>query len=145
MHIEVAGEESQKLEISLSTQAHQLESEYYIEDGFSHSSSLTHRGLALTTLDTRHYGRCKPFLYWNGEPMCLLGPDWLFSLGLLFCFFLFFGSFKSVYVSGTSPILTYVIFITVQTIFLLSFVALAIKNPGVKSQPKDIEYVDETL
>lgn len=29
--------------------------------------------------DDRHYGYCYPFLYYKGEPLCLLGPDCKFS------------------------------------------------------------------
>ena len=25
--------------------------------------------------DRRHYGNCRPFLYYRGEPLCVLGPD----------------------------------------------------------------------
>ena len=25
--------------------------------------------------DKRHYGKCTPFFFYNGEPLCLIGPD----------------------------------------------------------------------
>ena len=25
--------------------------------------------------DQRHYGNCRPFFYYKGEPLCILGPD----------------------------------------------------------------------
>jgi hypothetical protein len=34
-----------------------------------------HRGLSFRIQDDRHYGNCFPFLYLNGEPLCLIGPD----------------------------------------------------------------------
>lgn len=33
------------------------------------------KGWALRIEDNRHYGRCRPFLYLDGEPLCLIGPD----------------------------------------------------------------------
>lgn len=36
---------------------------------------LWHRGLSWRIEDNRHYGRCSPFLYYNGEPLCIVGPD----------------------------------------------------------------------
>lgn len=34
-----------------------------------------HKGLSFRIEDDRHYGNCLAFLYLNGEPLCLLGPD----------------------------------------------------------------------
>ena len=32
-------------------------------------------GFCWRMADDRHYGRCTPFFYYRGEPLCLLGPD----------------------------------------------------------------------
>ena len=39
-----------------------------------------HKGLAFKIQDDRHYGNCYPFLYLNGEPLCLVGPDCMLLL-----------------------------------------------------------------
>lgn len=51
------------------------EVEYFIEDGWNATFANKPSGLSLKTTDTRHYGNCTPFLYYNGEPLILIGPD----------------------------------------------------------------------
>lgn len=145
MQVELAVPPVEKTETSISTQADPLEPEYYIEEGWTDPTLPTHRGLAFKIPDNRHYGRCTPFLYWNGEPLCRVGPDWPYSVALLLGFFFIFRSFKTLCIQGANPTFNYALYIFAQTVFVVSFMALAVKNPGVKSQSREIQYVEETL
>ena len=47
----------------------------YIEEQWTNKTSDYHRGFSISIPDERHYGRCTPFMYYNGEPLILIGPD----------------------------------------------------------------------
>lgn len=145
MKLELASISQDKGENSLTIHAEHLEPEYYIEEGWSEYLPPKQKGLAFRIQDNRHYGRCFPFLYFNGEPLCLLGPDWPYSLGLLVMFVLIFSNFKSVCLRESNPLLSYIAFVFVQSVFMLSFIALAIKNPGARTHSKEVQYVEDSL
>jgi hypothetical protein len=146
MQLEVLETPANKEQVdnSLPTQAGTDQPEYCVEEGWTEPIIPGRRGLGFRIPDSRHYGRCFPFLYWQGEPLCLIGPDWMFSVGLMIGFLFVFNSFQRVLVQQDSSI-AYALFIIVQTAFLGSFSALAVKNPGVKSQSRSLQFVEETL
>lgn len=49
--------------------------EYYIEDGWGDTFNKKQRGWSWIQQDDRNYGKCQPFLYYNGEPLIVIGPD----------------------------------------------------------------------
>lgn len=49
------------------------------------------------------------------------------------------------FIKPSYPTLSYTLYIAVQSAFYVVFVTLVLKNPGVKSQPREVKYVAETL
>lgn len=74
--IEFQDTENTKNDNSLSTRDEESrEVEYFIEDGWNTNFSNKPQGLSFKPKDTRHYGNCTPLMYYNGEPLILIGPD----------------------------------------------------------------------
>lgn len=56
------------------------EEQYYVEDGWSEILNKRPKGWAISIKDDRYYGNCVPFLYLNGEPLIIIGPDCIYTL-----------------------------------------------------------------
>jgi len=146
MKMEITTYEKDKHDTTISTQADdKLEPEYYIDEGWEVNNEIIHKGFRFRIEDPRHYGRCIPFLYFDGEPLCLLGPDLIFSIGLLAAIVLLLRSFESALIRPKYPNLSYAVYVGAQTLFITTYLALILKNPGAKSQHQSVEYVEETL
>lgn len=49
--------------------------EYYVDDGWTESFQGKAKGWSLSLKDERNYGNCLPVLFYDGEPLIILGPD----------------------------------------------------------------------
>ena|SRR3990167_4502655 len=92
------------------------------------------RGFRMFEPDSRHYGNCLQFAYWDGEPMCLLGPDAYMNIPLLVFVigFLFWG--EAFFISRKWEILSTWVFFVFKYFYLGVVVSLLLKNPGVRSR-----------
>ena len=126
------------------------EPEVYVEDGWNKpvkSAPL----LRLTIKEDRNYGNCTPLLYYRGEPLVVVGPDCRlispgpFTLGLLIAIVVFFRGGENTLIRPSCPLLTYWIALALELGLVSSLTALALKNPGVKSQPRSTLHGPDTL
>ena len=82
---------------------------------------------------------------WSDQTVDHLVNTGMFSVMLIAAVVLFFNYNQSLFIRDSWPWLSFALFVSVQGLFYSSFVTLAIKNPGAKSQPKSIQYVEETM
>lgn len=126
------------------------EAEVYVEDGWVNpvkSAPL----LRLTLKEDRNYGNCTPLLYYRGEPLVVIGPDCTlpslgpFTLGLLIAIVVFFRGGENTLIRPSYPLLTYWIALALELSLVSSLLAVALKNPGVKSQSRSTLHGPDTL
>ena len=111
----------------------------------SYSSIITQDTANPSINNQRYFGNSKVFWFKNGEPLCSLGPHWIFFvfawLGLEIGGILFYIHTYN-YLSEVAKILLVVLIIWQGFIFLLT----ALKNPGIVSaqNPNDPELLKLT-
>ena len=83
--------------------------------------------------DPRHFGRCMPFCYWNGNPLVVIGPDWPFSIVMIIFICGFWESSTQILILPNHVLLTSFIMYTLKSLHYGVMFTMVLKNPGIMS------------